>query len=447
MDPVINQQFSAGDLPLNYAPSVPNQTEIVSPPRRRIRLPLKKIFLTLVLLVLVGLGTYVGLRSVQNSTENRSKASGGLSVISLSPSVTELHRGQQVVVRARLNTNGDNVSMVDLNVQFDPQVFYIYENNVRDNSAIMPFPKIINVAQDCAVTYQDPPFAVRKVTAGLVHAIVGSKMVEDNCSVNFVPFNGDDAIATLSLIVKSNAPYGNSTIQIGEATKVAAIGNNTNALESSLPTTIAITEQIVDSATFNFSTKIQGISQQIESGDISESVNKVVELTFESLDGLTKKSYSTTVAASTQSLGVFAPATPVVLDALPLDSDYYVYVKEEHSLRGLFNASGATSLTPIHIVTGENSVSADWPIPELLVGDLINGEEGGQKNKINFQDIVLMVNVFKDPPIQTGDADFQDMFDLRVDGQINFYDVMMLVNNYTVSPRCGVLLQGEVCAD
>ena len=272
-------------------------------------------------------------------------------------------------------------------------------------------------------------------------------MVEDGCNVNLVPHAGNDTIATLIFKVKADAAYGNSSIAVGTDTKVAAIGSTINALASTTPATITIAEQPVNATTFTFSTKIQGLTDQMINGTITETLSRKAFVTFVSTDGSTTKTYETTMEASPATQGVFAPVIPILVDDLPVNGEYYIYVKGEFTLRqkiGEIPGSTNNLPTPLTINEGANAVPSDWVIPTLTVGDLVI-DPVQEANKINFEDIMDMVTLFREPPVDSSNADYQTKYDLYLDGMIDFEDVMILMTNYTESPRCGELLEGEIC--
>jgi hypothetical protein len=197
--------------PPNLAGSIP-QPENTRSPLSKIsahgHIPHKKnAILGLILLVVLFAGIAITMLSLQTQKDTRSRATLTGPTLALSPATKTATIGETFSLGITMNTNADTVSAAELHLSYDPTAIQILSFTP---GAILP---VVLVPE----TH----------TNGVISVILGVQPAS--------PFKGADIMGTWTIKILAAKQ---SSIAFTSATRVAALGKDTDALVSATGTTI-----------------------------------------------------------------------------------------------------------------------------------------------------------------------------------------------------------------
>ncbi len=184
------------DTPSNPAVLSTPPQEVSAPISRR-RLPV--IHLLVVLIFIVGLG--VGLVALNLSQDIRSKAGNDGPKLSLFPATKTQTVGESFSVVITMNTNTDTVSAAELHLSYDPTAIQVLSFTPGAQLPVILVPETHSNGAIAVTLAAKPPTA----------------------------FKGAGVLGVLTVKALTAKQ---STISFTDATQVAALGKNTNALAS-----------------------------------------------------------------------------------------------------------------------------------------------------------------------------------------------------------------------
>lgn len=184
-----------------------------------------KTLFSIIILFLLAAAIISGLILLKQKQDIREKASESLATIYLEPKTKDVNKGDLFSFKVLLNSNDDHVTGIDFQINFEPDKFRVTSvTRGKDSNSLDQ--EIINNYDN-----QKGQISYAVYTLNKEKAIYGNSL----------------EIAEINLQVLENAKFGESFFSFDPSTAGSAVDRNINVITQSIPSTITIVENKIDS--------------------------------------------------------------------------------------------------------------------------------------------------------------------------------------------------------